>query len=225
MPARARPAWLARCCAASSRRAGSSPGPPPPSPRARTPLGALAHLVPAGALDSPATLFHATQTALLERAGRARRRPALGAAPRRRAPPGPQLVGAARQPHRGRLGPVAPHDALRRAGPEAIAALRAADEARILTLGSLDAIAIDTLLHRVLGGPLDGVAEVQLLAHQRWQPPLPPRTRARRGRRRNPDRGVGRVAAVGTFSTTEALGERVLGRMSTLADASRDALN
>ncbi|MFN8019529.1 MAG: ATP-binding protein [Acidimicrobiales bacterium] len=124
-----------------------------------TPLAALAHLVPSDAIDAPPQLFAATRDALAERTGG---RPlVLHVDDAQHLDPSSATL----------LVSLAEADAVRlvitmRSGlrvPDAMVALRAADNARSTTLGSLDPMAIDTLLHRVLGGPLDGVAEAQLL--------------------------------------------------------------
>lgn len=187
---------------------------------ASTPLGALAHLVPHGALDSPPHLFAATRDAIEARTG------------------GRPLVLHIDDAHHLDPSSVALLVALAEAatvqlvltmrvgrrGPDALGALRAADGVDTITLGALDPVAIDTLLHRVLGGPLDGVAEAQLL-HTSGGNPLYLRELvlgAVADGSLRPIDGVWRLD--GDFPAAEALGDRVLGRMAELPDAERDAL-
>lgn len=185
-----------------------------------TPLGALAHLVPSGAVDAPATVFAATRDALAERS--ADRPVVLHVDDVHHLDPSSASLlvslveaGAVRLVLTLRLG-------LR--VPEAIAALRAADNVATFTLGALDPSSIDTLLHRVLGGPLDGVAEAQLV-HTSGGNPLYLRelvVGAIADGSLQEVSGVWRLT--GALPATEALGERVLGRMAVLPDEARDAL-
>jgi DNA-binding CsgD family transcriptional regulator len=185
-----------------------------------SPLGALAHLVPAGAMESPATLYAATSAAIAERTD------------------GSPLLLHLDDAHlldpssAALLVSLAEADVVRliltmRSGlraPEAILALRASEFARTLELGPLDDLAIDSLLHRVLGGPLDGQAEAQLLELSRGNP-LYLRELVLGALA---DGTLVDVAGVwrlrGALPATEVLGDRVLGRMSSLADAAREAL-
>ncbi|MGN6693153.1 MAG: LuxR C-terminal-related transcriptional regulator [Aquihabitans sp.] len=185
-----------------------------------TPLGALAHLVPSGAIDSPPTLFAATREAIAERAG------------------GQPLVLHVDDAHH--LDPssatllvsLAEAGAVRlvftmRSGlraPEAITALRASHGARSVTLGALDADAIDSLLHRVLGAPLDGVAEAELVATSGGNPLFLRElvlAAVAEGSLQNVT-GVWRLT--GPLPASDALGDQVLGRMSSLTEVAREAL-
>ena len=185
-----------------------------------TPLGALAHLVPGGAIDSPPTLFAATQEALQQRAD------------------GQPLVLHVDDAHHLDPSSATLLVSLAEAGtvrlvvtmrtglrmPEAIGALRASDGARTVTLGALDPIAIDTLLHRVLGAPLDGVAEAELLATSGGNPLFIRElvlAAVAEGSLRNVA-GVWRLT--GPLPASDALSDQVLGRMSSLTDVAREAL-
>lgn len=185
-----------------------------------TPLGAVAHLVPVAAIDSPPSVFHETQVAIAERTD------------------GQVLVLHVDDAHHldpssaSLLVSLAESGAVRllltmRPGlraPDAISGLRGGHGVRSLVLGSLDPLAVDALLHRVLGAPLDGVAEAQLL-HTSGGNPLYLRElvlgAVADGSLRNVS-GVWRLS--GPLPTTEALGDRVLGRIAGLPDAARDAL-
>jgi DNA-binding CsgD family transcriptional regulator len=185
-----------------------------------TPLGALAHLVPGGALDSPSTVFAATRDALVARSGGRPLVLHVDDAHHLDPTSASLLVSLAEERVVQLICTMRPGGR----GPDALAALQAGDGARTITLGSLDPIAIDTLLHRVLGGPLDGVAEAQLL-HTSGGNPLYLRELvlgAIANGTLTEVAGVWRLD--GSFPTTEALGDRVLGRMSELGDAARDAL-
>ena len=175
-----------------------------------TPLGALAHLVPPGASASPSTLFDATRQAMADTAD------------------GQPLVLHVDDAHQ--LDPssatllvsLAEAGVVRliltvRAGlraPEAISALRSAHAAQVMTLDALDATAIDTLLHRVLGGPLDGLAEAQLLDISGGNPLyLQELVLAALSTGALSDAGgVWRLS--GALPTGQALGDQVLGRMA-----------
>ncbi len=185
-----------------------------------TPLGALAHLVPSGAVDSPPTIFAATQQAIQARTGGSalvlhvddahHLDPSSASLLVALAESGAvQLVVTMRPGHR---------------VPDALASLRAGDGVTTTTRGSLDPVAIDTLLHRVLGGPLDGIAEAQLL-HTSGGNPLYLRELVLGA---VADGILSEVAGVwrlkGSFPASEALGDRVLGRVSELGDDARAAL-
>ena len=185
-----------------------------------TPLGALAHLVPGGAVESPPTLFAATRDALRDRAD------------------GQPLVLHVDDAHH--LDPssatllvsLAEAGSVRlvitmRSGlraPEAITALRSSDGARSVTLGALDPIAIDSLLHRVLGAPLNGVAEAELLATSGGNPLFLRELvlAAVAGGSLQIVSGVWRLT--GPLPASHALADQVLGRMSSLTDVAREAL-
>lgn len=185
-----------------------------------TPLGALAHLIPSGAMDTPATLFALTQAAIVERTD------------------GQVLVLHVDDAHlldsssASLLVTLAEAGTVRlvltmRSGlraPEALAALRAGHGSRSLVLGALDALSIDTLLHRVLGAPLDGVAEAELLATSGGNP-LYLRELVLGA---IADGALVQVSGIwrltGSFPAAEALGDRVLGRMAALPDEARAAL-
>ncbi|MEZ5139368.1 MAG: AAA family ATPase [Acidimicrobiales bacterium] len=187
---------------------------------AATPLGALAHLVPPGALDSPSSVFSATREAMVERTGGRALVLHVDDAHLLDASSAALLVGLAEAGVAQLVLTMRPGHR----GPDALGALRAADGVGTTTLGALDAVAIDTLLHRVLGGPLDGVAEAQLL-HTSGGNPLYLRElvlgAVQDGSLREVD-GVWRLD--GGFPAAEALGDRVLGRMADLPTAEREAL-
>ena len=124
-----------------------------------TPLGALAHLVPSGAFADPATLFQATRDAIAEQSVD---RPLVLHVDDAHLldPSSAALLVSLTESSTVQLVLTL------RSGvpaPEAIAALRSTHGARSLTLRALEPTTVDTLLHRVLGGPIDGVAEAQLL--------------------------------------------------------------
>jgi len=187
---------------------------------AATPLGALAHLVPPGALDSPSSVFSATRDAIDERTGGRPLVLHVDDAHLLDASSAALLVGLAEAGVAQLVVTMRPGHR----GPDALGALRAADGVGTTTLGALDAVAIDTLLHRVLGGPLDGVAEAQLL-HTSGGNPLYLRElvlgAVQDGSLREVD-GVWRLD--GGFPAAEALGDRVLGRMADLPTVEREAL-
>lgn len=185
-----------------------------------TPLGALAHLVPSGAIESPPTLFAATRDAIAERTG------------------GRPLVVHIDDAHHLDPSSATLLVSLAEAGvvrlvltmrtglraPEAITALRASDGARTVTLDALDADAIDSLLHRVLGAPLDGVAEAELVATSGGNPLFLRElvlAAVAEGSLRNVT-GVWRLT--GPLPASSALADQVLGRMSSLTDVAREAL-
>jgi DNA-binding CsgD family transcriptional regulator len=187
---------------------------------AGTPLGALAHLVPSGAIDSPPTVFAATREALVERTGGRSLVLHVDDAHHLDPTSAALLVGLAEAAAVQLICTLRPGGR----GPDALGALQAGDRSRTVLLGALDPLAIDALLHRVLGGPLDGVAEAQLL-HTSGGNPLYLRELvlgALANGTLTEVAGVWRLD--GSFPTTEALGDRVLGRMAGLGDAARDAL-
>lgn len=185
-----------------------------------TPLAALAHLVPSGAIESPPTIFGATRDAIADAAD------------------GQPMVLHLDDAHlldtssANLLVSLAEAGTVRlvltmRSGirpPEAIASLRSSHAAQVLTLGALDPMAIDSLLHRVLGGPLDGLAEAQLLDISRGNPLyLRELVLAAVGSGILRDAGgVWRLS--GPLPTGDALNDQVIGRMALLTDAEREAL-
>lgn len=185
-----------------------------------TPLGALAHLVPSGAVDSPPTLFAATRDALAERSDG---RPIVLHVDdaHQLDPSSATLLVSLAEAGTVRL-VMTMRSGLR--VPEAITALRASDGARSVVLGALDADAIDSLLHRVLGAPLDGVAEAELVAISGGNPLFLRElvlAAVAEGSLRNVT-GVWRLT--GPLPASDALGDQVLGRMSSLTDVAREAL-
>jgi DNA-binding CsgD family transcriptional regulator len=185
-----------------------------------TPLGALAHLVPGSAPASPPTLFQATVAAIAERTG------------------GRPLILHVDDAHHldassaSLLVSLAEADAARlvltmRSGlraPDAIMSLRSAHRVESVTLQGLDPVAIDTLLHRVLGAPLDGVAEAELVETSGGNP-LYLRELVLSA---VAEGALEHVAGVwrlrGSLTTSDALGAQALGRMAVLGEGSRDAL-
>lgn len=187
---------------------------------ATTPLGALAHLVPADAMTSPGAVFAATQESL---AARTDGRPLVLHVDDAHLldPSSAALLVTLAEAGTVRLVLTVRPGAR---GTEALAALRAADGSRTTTLGALDPLAIDALLHRVLGAPLDGVAAAELLAKSGGNP-LYLRELvigAVADGSLTAVSGVWRLA--GSFPAGEALGDRVLGRMAGLPDDARTAL-
>jgi len=185
-----------------------------------TPLGALAHLVPSGAIDSPPTLFAATRDAIAERS---EGRPLVLHVDdaHHLDPSSATLLVSLAEAGTVRL-VMTMRSGLR--APEAITALRASDGARSVALGALDADAIDSLLHRVLGAPLDGVAEAELVATSGGNPLFLRElvlAAVAEGSLRNVT-GVWRLT--GPLPASDALGDQVLGRMSSLTDVAREAL-
>lgn len=185
-----------------------------------TPLGALAHLVPPGAESSPSTLFEATRAAIADAAD------------------GQPLILHVDDAHN--LDPISASLLLSlvesgtvrplltvRSGlqvPDPIAALRSAHDVQALTLGSLDSVAVDTLLHRVLGGPVDGLTEAQLLEVSQGNPLyLRELVLAAVASGALIDAGgVWRLS--GVLPTGDALSDQVLGRMATLDGDERETL-
>jgi DNA-binding CsgD family transcriptional regulator len=185
-----------------------------------TPLGALAHLVPGGAADSPPTLFAATRDAIVEQAGG---RPLVLHVDdaHHLDPSSATLLVSLAEAGTVRL-VITMRTGLR--APEAISALRASDGARTVTLGALDGDAIDSLLHRVLGAPLDGVAEAELVAISGGNP-LFLRELVLAAVAEGSLRSVAGVwRLTGPLPASDALGDQVLGRMSSLTDVAREAL-
>lgn len=185
-----------------------------------TPLGALAHLVPASAVASPHTVFQATRAAIeAEADGRPL---VLHVDDAHLLDPGSAslLVGLAD------TGTVRLLLTVRTGAPvpDALAGLRRRDDALTRNLGSLDPVAIDTLLHRVLGAPLDGMAMAEL---QRTSGGNPLYLRelvlaaVADGALRDV---VGVWRLDGTFSASEALGGGLLDRLAVLEADARDAL-
>lgn len=186
----------------------------------RTPLGALAHLVPSGAVDSPPTLFAATRDALAERADG---RPLVLHVDdaHHLDPSSASLLVSLAEAGTVRL-VLTMRTGLR--APEAISALRASDGARSVVLGALDGDAIDTLLHRVLGAPLDGVAEAELVATSGGNP-LFLRELVLAAVAEGSLRSVAGVwRLTGPLPASDALSDQVLGRMDSLTDVAREAL-
>jgi DNA-binding CsgD family transcriptional regulator len=109
--------------------------------------------------------------------------------------------------------------------PDALAALRASDDAVTLTVDTLDAISVDSLLHRVLGAPLDGGAEAQLLETSGGNPFFL-RELVVGAIEDGALREVGGVWRLdGSIPANTALGERVLDRVRHLPEVARDALD
>ena len=125
-----------------------------------TPLGALAHLVPSGAFDVAGHALPGHP----RRHRRAVGRPAPRAARRRCPPPRPQLGGAAGQPGRGRRGAAGADDAVR--GPRARGDRRPPRHRRRPVADPPGRSSPPPSTRCCTGcwaGPLDGVAEAQLL--------------------------------------------------------------
>ena len=109
--------------------------------------------------------------------------------------------------------------------PDALAALRSSDDALTLTVDTLDAIAVDSLLHRALGAPLDGAAEAQLLEVSGGNPFFLRElvVGAMEEGALHEVAGVWRLD--GSIPPNTALSERVLERVRNLPDKARDALD
>jgi DNA-binding CsgD family transcriptional regulator len=109
--------------------------------------------------------------------------------------------------------------------PDAFAALRASESVLTVTLDDLDAISVDSLLHRVLGAPLDGAAEAQLLEISGGNPLFLRElvTGAIEDGALREIAGVWRLD--GTIPPNAALAERILDRVKVLPEAVRDALD
>ena len=185
-----------------------------------SPLGALAHLLPAGVAERPADLVAATRDAIAERTGG---RPIVLHVDdaHHLDPTSASLLVSLAESGDVRL-VMTQRSGL--APPEAIVALRAADRAESIVLGALDVVAVDTLLHRVLGGPLDGVAEARITELAGGNP-LYLRELVLGALADGTLREVAGVwRLVGDLPASAALGDRVLGRMAALSDGARDAL-
>jgi DNA-binding CsgD family transcriptional regulator len=187
---------------------------------AATPLGALAHLVPAGADLAPTTLFEAT-------------RASIGIAA-----DGRPLVLHVDDAHHldptsaSLLVSLVESQTVRplltmRSGlrvPDAIASLRGGHHVRSMTVGPLDGEAIDALLHEVLGGRVDGLTGARLLELSQGNPlylrELVLAAIASGGL--SDAGGVWRLT--GELPTGQALGDQVLGRVAALGDEEREAL-
>lgn len=185
-----------------------------------TPLGALVHLVPASAIESPQAVFQATRDAIEAEAG------------------GRPLVLHLDDAHHLDPGSAALLVSLAEAGtvrlvltvrlgagiPDALSGLRRRDDTFSLTLGALDPLAIDTLLHRVLGAPLDGMAAAELLRTSGGNPLFLRELvlgAVADGALRDV---VGVWRLNGSFSAGEALGGRLFDRLAVLETGARDAL-
>jgi DNA-binding CsgD family transcriptional regulator len=212
---------LAREALARMRAEGwSVAGATATEPSHATPLSALAHLVPPGAEHTPATLFEATRASIAEDTD------------------GQPLVLHVDDAHH--LDPIsanllvslAESGTIRpvltvRSGmsvPDGIAALRNGHETQVITLGVLDVMAADALLHRVLGGPLDGQSQARLMELSQGNPlylrelviaAVTSGALVDAG-------GVWRLTA--PLPAGEALREKLLERMAALSDHERDAL-
>lgn len=186
----------------------------------QTPLGALAHLIPVGTDDSPAASVDAVRASL--QADHAERPTVLHIDDAHSLDPSSALLlvglvesGAVRLIVTARVGTTL---------PDSLVSLRAGDGVRSAVVDVLDRAATRELLHRVLGGPLDGIAESQLmrLAHGN---PLFLRELVIGGvadGSLHPIEGVWQLR--GQLPATEALGDRVLGRLATLSPGEREAL-
>lgn len=185
-----------------------------------TPLGALAHLVPAGASDAPPTLFQATRAAIAERTDGRPLVLHVDDAHHLDASSATLLVSLAES---GSVRLVLTMRSGLRV-PDAITSLRSAHEVESATLHGLDPLAIDTLLHRVLGAPLDGLAEAQLVETSGGNPLYLRELvlSAVADGTLSDVSGVWRLR--GSLTTSDALGAQVLGRMAVLDEAARDAL-
>jgi DNA-binding CsgD family transcriptional regulator len=185
-----------------------------------TPLAALAHLIPTGAADDPASLFHSTRTALsAELDGRTITIHVDDA--HHLDPSSAALLASLADAGAAQL------VVTMRAGtaiPDSLAALQDGDGARTTVVDALDAISVDTLLHRVLGAPLDGATEAQLVETSGGNPLFLRELvlgAVSDGALREVE-GVWRLD--GTLVASRALGERVLGRVTSLAEDARSAL-
>lgn len=185
-----------------------------------TPLGAVAHLVPHDSAGAPHNLVQATRAAIEARSDGRPLVLHLDDAHHLDSSSATLLVnlvdaGVLRMVVTQRVG-TAP--------PPAMVALRALDSARTITLDTLDPAAVDTLLHRVLGGPLDGVAEAQILSTSGGNPLF-----LRELVLGALDDGIlHEVAGVwrlrGHLPAGRVLADRVLGRMASLSDTAREVL-
>lgn len=180
-----------------------------------SPLAAIAHLVPAGAANDPPTLLRAMIDALpaelvihVDDAHQLDESSALLLS---------QLceLGAAQMVVSMRLAAQVPN---------AIVRLRANDTVRTMTVESLDAISTDTLLHRVLGAPLDGAAEAQLLETSGGNP-LFLRELVLGAIAEGTLREIAGVWRLdGNLGTNREVGDRILSRVEALGAEARQAL-
>lgn len=185
-----------------------------------TPLGALAHLVPPGAEHAPSTLFEATRASISEAADGQPLVLHLDDAHHLDPTSASLLVGLVES------GTVRPILTMRtgQRPPDAVSALRSGHEVEVVTLGPLDAIAVDSLLHRVLGGPVDGLTEARLMELSGGNPLyLRELVLAAATTGALIDAG-GMWRLTGPLPTGRALGDQVLGRMAALDDDEREAL-
>lgn len=189
-------------------------------PSQATPLSALAHLVPAGAEQSPTTLFEVTRAAL---AADAHGRP---------------LVLHVDDAHH--LDPISANllvslvesGSVRavltaRSGqqlPDAVAALRNGHDTQVRSLGPLPADEVDALLQQVLGGPLDGQATAQLMDLSQGNPfTIRELVLAAVADRVLEDVG-GVWRLLGPLPAGEALQDQLLARLSPLGATEREAV-
>lgn len=185
-----------------------------------TPLGALAHLVPATAIDAPQVLFQATREALAVDGDR----PLVLHVDDAHHLDGASAVLLVNLAEAGVVRLVL---TLRPGAgtPDPLVALRSRDDTTTVALGALDPLAVDTLLHRVLGAPLDGVAAAELLRASGGNP-LYLRELVLGAVNDGALRDVVGVWRLdGAFPASEALSERLLDRLAALADGARDALD
>ncbi|MCB0964207.1 MAG: AAA family ATPase [Acidimicrobiales bacterium] len=184
------------------------------------PLGALAHLVPSPVDDRPQELFNATRRAIEDDAAG---RPALVAVDdaQHLDPTSATLLVSLVQA--GVVQVLATMRSGERA-PDAVGALWSLDAARTVTLRDLGPLEVDALLHRVLGGPLDGVARATLLDASGGNPlylrelvlgAVDAGTLAA-------ESGVWRLT--GPLALSPVLGAQVLERVAHLAAEAREAL-
>ena len=158
-----------------------------------TPLGALAHLLPAGDRRRSCGSRRRGRRRAPGRPRPGQRRPPRPV--RRRPPPARRNVGGARRPARRRRSRLPRRNRPdTRAGPAGLESLWHRARVRRIDLLDLDRPAIDTLLHLVLGGPVEATTIGRHLDGKRGQRPVRPRARARRAR------------AAGTWSTSTACG-------------------
>ena len=149
----------------------------------RVPLGALAHVLPRVAPTDPGALLAEVRRVLGTRRATPADADGAPAVPEPRDPPedppapAGDLVLALDDAHlldattASLLGPLVEAGGTRlvatlpdlAAAPDALQELWRAGRAYVLELGTLDDFAVDTLLHRALGGPVDGAAMLALL--------------------------------------------------------------
>lgn len=184
------------------------------------PLGALAHLVPASAVDSPPQLFSDARDALEAMGGD---RPVVVHVDdvHHLDDRSADLLVALAEAGCAQFALTVRTGA---AVPAAVDRLRSADEVPTVTLAALDEVATDTLLHRVLGGPLDGVAAADLYAVSGGNPAfLRDLVRGAVA-----DASLVEVAGVwrlsGPWSLKGSLADRIAARLADLPDGAREAL-